>query len=634
MKRFRDFGRVLGKLVPGRRSTPPPRVNTRRPRIQGAWLRTRERKPVVVDGVASIGLSVLIIALFEALDVHIPGPGGEAIVAVTAVVLAYLVVSQITNLMVGDLVRKVHAIGAAAEGWARITMMRFVDRHLERLDEQIQQLTSAEGVLLDIEEVKFWTEMCFEFGDGHYDGTDSHLPSEFERVFPKYLRAHGEMLRRHPKAPQNSRILIGPPNEFRNDYINNYDTGYEGFLAWHKDKVPLLHIDRERAESLRPRLRHVERASSSSPGALPTLDMAIWHGQYALLFRDEPDVGKIRLWMRHSGDNWYEQCRQLVDLLRGTPAAAPQAATLRDAVPEIFEGELCLHWEDFVNPSERIQTLGPFLEHVLGDPASGSVLDAAAGIGSDARWLTDRGYDVTLNEIEPVYRELIKRRFGTRGVRLHPADWRELPQHFSAWFDSVLVLGNSLCLLGSPDEQSRAIRAFMSVLKPGGQLVIDERNFDHFWSPEMVERIERNPIRNFPYGGRALYCGEKVKGCPKTLSEDEVVFRYYESDKAFEDRMHLHEDLTDADRRDLDRREVGILHLYPFKRGELARRLADCGFVDIHVYVDLDTSDPRTCDSDEWFEEHADFFTYTARKPLEDPERERRSDDDQLVAVF
>jgi hypothetical protein len=152
-------------------------------------------------------------------------------------------------------------------------------------------------------------------------------------------------------------------------------------------------------------------------------------------------------------------------------------------------------------------------------------------------------------------------------------------------------------------------------LLPGGHLIIDERNYEHFTVANVAAQIAANPIKNFPFKGEILYCGDEVKGCPKRIEPDDVVFRYYRNDEAFQRYMDETDVLSDGLRRELDNRELGLLHLYPFKKGELGELLRKGQFANITVYRDLDWTKPYAFDTEQWFDENADFFTYVAEKP-------------------
>lgn len=581
-------------------------------RAASRWLPLREKSPLAIDGLATIALTAAVYGAFLLAPIKVPGLGGALTLGIAALVGSYLLVSQINNLMVGTLVRKVHSIGAAAQGPARPTILAFVNSDLARLDNQIKEILSPTGALLDIDDVRFWTQESFALGEGRYDGTDSHLPSAFMRLYPNYLQAHREMLEKHPQAVPNARILIGPRNAMRDDFVVRYDMGYGQFLDEHEDiNVKLLYIEEEQAEQLREVIRGADQP-------LPTTDVALWYGQYALLFREEQDDAgaKVRLWMAFPGQVWYEQCVKWLKEMKRPPRDddTPVAMPLEKVVPEIFQRRLCLGWHKFVDPNRRIAKLGPFFEHVL-DGVPHSILDAAAGIGSDALWLADQGHDVTLNEIEPVYRDIITKRFGKRDLLLFDVDWRKLRSVMGEWFTVVMALGNSICMLMGAEHQRRAIRAFYEVLRSGGRLIIDERNFEHFTTGDIADHLNRNPIRYFPYHGDVMYCGTEVKGCPKSISDTDVVFRYYRNDPDFERLVKDADELDESLKRALDEREIGVLHLYPFKRGELGRLIEECGFVDVTVVRDLEWNDPRAFNEGDWFDADADFFTYIAKKP-------------------
>jgi len=71
-----------------------------------------------------------------------------------------------------------------------------------------------------------------------------------------------------------------------------------------------------------------------------------------------------------------------------------------------------------------------------------------------------------------------------------------------AKFDAVLCLGNSFAHLPDFDgdllNQRRALRNFKALLKPGGILVIDHRNYDEILASGLV------PAKNVYYNVRCL----------------------------------------------------------------------------------------------------------------------------------
>jgi hypothetical protein len=217
-----------------------------------------------------------------------------------------------------------------------------------------------------------------------------------------------------------------------------------------------------------------------------------------------------------------------------------------------------------------------------------------------------------------VYRKIIAQKFGNRRVRIYGHDWRQLPDEFGQFFDTTLVLGNSICLVTTVEQQRRVMAAFYEITRSGGRIIIDERNFAHFTGDIEVQRITHNPVRFFPYHDRVMYCGDEIRAYPKSISSSDVTFSYYTSDHRFDARLHAADDL-DADlEADLVKREVGVLHMYPFRKGELAQLLMDAGFNQVTVYGDLDFSAPKSVAHDpDWYSADADFLTYVARKPVD-----------------
>lgn len=143
-------------------------------------------------------------------------------------------------------------------------------------------------------------------------------------------------------------------------------------------------------------------------------------------------------------------------------------------------------YDRFVNWENRLALEVPFIEKlvaaipsVAGQPKK--VLDAACGTGMHALALTKLGFDVVGADFSS---EMIakarsnandtglKSRFETIGFGSLAATLGK------AQFDAVLCLGNSLPHLLTRTELDQSVADFASCLRPGGLLLIQNRNFD------------------------------------------------------------------------------------------------------------------------------------------------------------
>ena len=147
----------------------------------------------------------------------------------------------------------------------------------------------------------------------------------------------------------------------------------------------------------------------------------------------------------------------------------------------IFVDSLVGCWPDFVNCSLRLRTEGPFLLSTLSSPKE-RILDAAMGMGCETLFLAKQGFNVVGNEIDPNFQKLASMYARRINIELETTslDWRELTEYFGGEsFDSVLVLGNSLCLLQDEIAEEQAVQSFRKVCKRGGKVIVDQRNFDY-----------------------------------------------------------------------------------------------------------------------------------------------------------
>ena len=244
-----------------------------------------------------------------------------------------------------------------------------------------------------------------------------------------------------------------------------------------------------------------------------------------------------------------------------------------------LEQELAEGWADFVDCPRRLAREGPFLLDVLGRPPA-RVLDAAMGIGCEAVFLREQGFDVVGNEISPSLRAVAAARAAASATQLTLAstDWRGLRKGFGdSAFDSVLLLGNCLCLLRKQRDRRAAAENIRAVCKAGGSVVVDERNFEY-----ILRNRDSILAGQFRYTGRVVYCGKTVKGTPVAIDDDCVRFVYKNIVSGV---------------------EFGCLDMHPFRRGELVSLFRAAGFREATVYSDFMKGYRPDCD----------FYTYVFR---------------------
>ena len=143
-------------------------------------------------------------------------------------------------------------------------------------------------------------------------------------------------------------------------------------------------------------------------------------------------------------------------------------------------------YDRFVSWTARLAVEMPFIEAQLETLRSVSdhpvdVLDSACGTGMHAIALAQRGYYATGADISVGMVARARENAAVAGVkvRFETARFGELAQQFGKEsFTALLCLGNSLPHLLSDDELAAAYADFTRCLRPGGRLLIQNRNFD------------------------------------------------------------------------------------------------------------------------------------------------------------
>jgi SAM-dependent methyltransferase len=252
-----------------------------------------------------------------------------------------------------------------------------------------------------------------------------------------------------------------------------------------------------------------------------------------------------------------------------------------DLIPENYNSQnLISMWREFIDWEKRRRGEDNFLVNQFHKHNVRKVFDAALGDGCDSIYLLKQGFDVTSNEIDKIFLDKALENAKVENVKLKitSLDWRKLDEELEqSSFDAVICLGNSLTYLFTEKDQLETLRQFKRLLRNGGVLIIDERNYQY-----ILDNREKISQGDFRYSGKYVYCGDKVHSKPIEISDSRVKMEY-------------------ADERT---GKKGYLILYPFKRGEMKNLLVKTGFASIEQFSDYKVGENY----------NADFYQYVCVK--------------------
>lgn len=146
-------------------------------------------------------------------------------------------------------------------------------------------------------------------------------------------------------------------------------------------------------------------------------------------------------------------------------------------------------YDRFVHWDSRLAAELPFLESLLArivkpGAAPLSILDAACGTGMHAIELARRGFRAAGADLSPRMVDAARENAREAGVQISfKAEGfmglRSAFQNESDFpFDALICFGNSLPHLTNRDDLKEALLDFAACLRPGGMLVLQNRNFD------------------------------------------------------------------------------------------------------------------------------------------------------------
>jgi SAM-dependent methyltransferase len=223
-------------------------------------------------------------------------------------------------------------------------------------------------------------------------------------------------------------------------------------------------------------------------------------------------------------------------------------------------------YDRFVNWEGRLAYELPFIEQQLTDSGARRILDTACGTGMHAIALSQRGYDVTGADLSVGMIERARENAVAAGVkaRFVVAGFGDLATEVGDSFDALLCLGNSLPHVLSADALHAALTDFAAVLRPGGLLFIQNRNFDAV----MAARARWMPLQVYREGDREWLFMRFYDFNPDgTLTFNVITLRRHEAGEWTQ--------------------QVEATTLRPLLQAELTEAIAAAGFSDVICYGDM-----------------------------------------------
>ena len=247
----------------------------------------------------------------------------------------------------------------------------------------------------------------------------------------------------------------------------------------------------------------------------------------------------------------------------------------KDEYRKEYTKDFVSHWDELIGWEGREKGENGFFQRLLTAHGIDTVIDVASGTGFHAVTLARDGFEVTAADgSENMLSQTLQNadEHGVEFVDSEVVDWLELAEAFGPnQFDALICLGNAFTHLFDHELRRRVLASMYTVLRPGGMICLDHRNYDR--------------MLDDGYSSKHMYyyTGEGVDARPVTLHDTLAHFEY-----TFPDG------------------EKYQLKLYPLKQGYVSHLLEDAGFVDITVYGDFERP----------FEQNdVDFIQQVAFKP-------------------
>ena len=195
-----------------------------------------------------------------------------------------------------------------------------------------------------------------------------------------------------------------------------------------------------------------------------------------------------------------------------------------------YSEEFSRMWDELIDWKEREAAENGKIYKILKDANCKKILDVATGTGFHSLGLIRKSFEVESIDGSINMLNVAKKNAQSIGVKLKTRqhDWRAIPKNYHNIFDAVICLGNSFTHLESIEDRVLALKNFHATLKPGGLLLLDQRNY-----AKMLESKSSNSATG------NVYCGASFKINPSKLDEKIATFEYsHKSSSRF--TLHMH----------------------------------------------------------------------------------------------
>lgn len=181
----------------------------------------------------------------------------------------------------------------------------------------------------------------------------------------------------------------------------------------------------------------------------------------------------------------------MVDSVYRTRSLGVAAVGLPD---QYADGKAAKVWQLYIGDTRsRTEEYKTWVLSLLRKHGVQRVLDVACGTGVDSIMLVEEGFNlVSVDASDKMLKYALKKRWERRKEPffdnwiIEEANWLTLPEDIQKpgdGFDAVVCLGNSFAHLpdfkGDQSDHKVALQNIASMVKPGGILIIDHRNYDY-----------------------------------------------------------------------------------------------------------------------------------------------------------